>query len=130
MFPPPWPWTFNFKWTPPLQIITNQLQGNTILGWLLYVIRSFLQADFHFQYQLINLAWLSIDFFRFSWNQSCPQSNIKKLKTSSSPSSYSEKCAGVKVELKPHYLRFHGFTLLCVQLSKNIMKYFLKKRFF
>ena len=29
----------------PLQMITNQLKGNIILGWLLYVIRSFLQVD-------------------------------------------------------------------------------------
>ena len=37
-------------------------------GWLSYIIRSFLQVGFRFQYQLINLAWLSIDFFSFSWS--------------------------------------------------------------
>ena len=34
----------------------------------IYVIRSFLQVGFHFQYQLINLVWLSFDFFSFSWS--------------------------------------------------------------
>ena len=80
-----------FQTNPPLQMITNQLRGNIILGWLLHVIRSFLQVGFHFQYQLINPVWLSIDFFSYSCSQSCPQSNFKKLKTYFSPSSYSEK---------------------------------------
>ena len=65
---PPWPWTSNFKWIPPLQLITNQLKENIIQGWLLYIIRSFLQASFRFQYQIINLVWLSFDFFSFTWN--------------------------------------------------------------
>ena len=80
-----------FQTTPPLQIVTNQLKENIIQGWLLYVIRSFFQVEFRFQYQLINLVWLSIDFFPFSWSQSRPQSNFKKLKTFFSPSSYNEK---------------------------------------
>ena len=33
------------------------------LGWLLYVIRSFLQIGFRFQYQLANLARLSLSSF-------------------------------------------------------------------
>ena len=53
-FHPPWPWTSNFKWTPPLQMMTNQLKENIIQGWLLYVIRSFLYFGSRFQYQLIN----------------------------------------------------------------------------
>ena len=88
---PPWPWTSNFKRTPLLQMITNQLKENIIQGWLLYVIRSFLQVDFCSQYQLINLVRLSTDFFLFSWSQPCLQSCFKKLKTSFSPSSYNEK---------------------------------------
>ena len=67
ILPLPWPWTSNFKRTPPLQMITNQLKENIIQGLLFYVIRSFLQVDFRFQYQLINLVWLSFDFFSFSW---------------------------------------------------------------
>ena len=74
-----------------LQIITNQLKENIIQGWLLNVIRSFLQVDFCSQYQLCNLVWLSIDFHPFSWSQPCPQSYFRKLKTSLSPSFYSEK---------------------------------------
>ena len=68
---------------------TIQLKENIIQGWLLYVIRSFPPVVFRFQYQLINLVWLSIDLF--SLNQSRPQSNFKKLKTSFLHSSYSEK---------------------------------------
>ena len=49
-----------------LQIIANQLKENIIQERLLYVIRSFLQVGFRFQYQLINLVWLSLDFFLFS----------------------------------------------------------------
>ena len=51
----------------PLQMIINQLNESIIQGWLLYVIRSFLQAGFHFQYQLINLFWLSFNFLSCSW---------------------------------------------------------------
>ena len=64
ILPPPWPWTSNFKRTPPpplppsLQMITDQLRENIIQGWLFYVIRSFFQVGFHFQYQLINLVFL------------------------------------------------------------------------
>ena len=36
-----------------------------------------------------------------------------------------KRCAEVKVELKPHYLLIRGFIFLCVQLSRNITKYFL-----
>ena len=32
----------------------------------------FLQVGFCFQFQLINLVWLSIDFFPFSWSQPSP----------------------------------------------------------
>ena len=69
----------------------HQLKGKIILGWLLYVIRSFLQVGFHFQYQHIDLVWLSMDFFSFSWSQSLPQSSFKKLKISFSSSFYSVK---------------------------------------
>ena len=49
-------------------MITNQLKENIIQGWLLHVIRSFLQFGFRFQYQLINFVWLSFGFFSFSWS--------------------------------------------------------------
>ena len=77
---------------PPLQMINNQLKENVIQGWLLCVIRPFLQVGFRFQYQLTNLVWLSFDFFLFSWSPticffvalyscvcSCPKSITKCL---------------------------------------------------
>ena len=54
----------------PLQMITNQLNENIIQGWLLYVIKPYVQVGFRFQYELINLVWLSFDFFSFSWSLS------------------------------------------------------------
>ena len=95
ILPPPWPWAFgrpiSNESTLLLQIITCQLKENLIQGWLWYVVRSSLRVGFCFQYQLINLAWLSTDFFPFSWIQPRPQSYFKKVKTSFLPSSYSEK---------------------------------------
>ena len=85
----------------PLQIITNQLKENVIQG-LLHVIRSFHQVGFCSQYQLINLVWLFIDSYTFNWSQPRPKSYFEKLKTSFSPSSYSEKMCWVKFELKPY----------------------------
>ena len=55
----------------PLQMRTNQRKVNIIQGWLLYllhVICSILQVRFRFQYPLINLVWLSFDFFSFNWS--------------------------------------------------------------
>ena len=65
------PLTLNVQFqttSPPFQMITNKLKENLIQGWLLYVTRSFLQPGFRFQYQLINLVWLSFYFFSFSWS--------------------------------------------------------------
>ena len=58
--PPPSPSPPPPHHRPPLQIITSQLKENMIHGWF--------QFGFHFQYQLINLAWFSFDFFQFSWS--------------------------------------------------------------
>ena len=66
--PPSWPWMSNSKRTPLLQMINSQLKGNIIQRWLLYVIRSFFQVGFRFQYKLINLVWFSFNFFSFSWS--------------------------------------------------------------
>ena len=52
-----------FQTKPP-----NQLKEIIIQGWLLYVIRCFLQFGFRFQYQLINLVLLFFDSFLFSWS--------------------------------------------------------------
>ena len=54
--------------SPNDKMITNQLKENTVQEWLLYIITCFLQVGFRFQYQLINLVWLSCDFFSFSWS--------------------------------------------------------------
>ena len=43
-------------------------EENIIQGWVLYIIMSFLQIGFRFQYHFINLAWLFFDFFSFSWS--------------------------------------------------------------
>ena len=64
------------------------------------------------------------------WSQYRPQSNFKNLKTSFLSSLIMKRCTGVKIELKPHYQLVRGFTFLCVQLSKNITKCFLKKILF
>ena len=53
-------------------------------------------------------------------------SSIFKLPTPPPTSSLPLKM----MKLKPHYLLYRGFTFLCVQLSKNITKCFLKKSFF
>ena len=34
----------------------------------IYIMRSFLQVGFRFQYPFINFVWLSFDFFPFSWS--------------------------------------------------------------
>ena len=67
LIPPPWRPISNDP-HPFLQMITNQLKENIIQRWLLYVTKSFLQVSFHFQYQLINLAWLFFDFFSSCWS--------------------------------------------------------------
>ena len=139
----PRPWMFNFKWTPSptLQMINNQIKGNIILGWLLHVIMSILYVCFPFQYQLINLVWLSIDFFSFSWSPPRPQSNFKKSKTSFSPPSYSEKmhqqrlyqvskdALGSSLSWSltiSFFLALHYCVCGCANISRN---FFLKKVF-
>ena len=54
--------------SPHLQMITIKLKENILQGWLLYVIRSFLEVGFRFYYQPINLVWLSFDFFSFNYS--------------------------------------------------------------
>ena len=77
--------------SPPLaspndnQSIKRRYNSRTTIIW------SFIKVGFRFQYQLINLVWLSIGFFPFSWSQTRNQNNFKELKTSFSSPSYSEK---------------------------------------
>ena len=131
ILPPHWPWMFNFSQTPsPLQMITNQLEGNIILGWLLYVINSFLQVGFHFQYRLINLVWLSIDFFSFSWSQSHPQNNFKKLKTYFSPCSYSEKMRSSQDWAEASLCTFSWHYIFVCAVVQKYREMFSLKKFF
>ena len=39
-----------------LQMVTSQLKENIIQGWILHVIKSFLQVGFRFQYQTLTLS--------------------------------------------------------------------------
>ena len=107
----------------PLQIMTNQLKENIIQGWLLHDIRSFLQVGFCSQYQLTNLVWLSIDFYLFSWNQHRSQSFFKKLKTSFSPSCYSEMmCWGQgwsEASLSAFFVALYSCMCSCPKISQN-----------
>ena len=65
----------------PLQVITNQLKPNIIQEWPLYVTSSFPQVGFRFQYQLINLVWLSflcLVFLLTSFHRACEQAKSKR----------------------------------------------------
>ena len=115
---------------PSLQMITNQLKGSIIQGWLVHVIWSFLQVGSRFQYQLIILIWLSIDFFSF--NQSRLQSNFKKLKSSILLFSYSEKMPWgqdwAEASLSPSSWLY---IIVCAVVQKyQKMLFLLKKKFF
>ena len=117
--------------SPPLHMITNQLKENTILGWLLYVIRPFLQVGFRFQYQFnINLVWLSINFSSFSWSQSRPQSNFKNQEYIFRFPLTAKRRAGVKVELKPIYFFVALHSSVLYSCQKNHKMFSLLKNFF
>ena len=90
---------------PPLQMITIQLKENIIQGWLLYVISSFLQVGFRFQYQLINLLWLSFGFFSFSWS----------LTICFFVALYSCLCSCPKISRNIFYLQLFTFLVLILQ---------------
>ena len=52
-----------FFWSDPRCFgVLDKFQHN------LFLVTMFFQVGFRFQYQLINLAWLSFDFFLFSWS--------------------------------------------------------------
>ena len=55
-----------FQTNPPPSLFQNDDQSikkSIIQGCLLYVMRSFLQVGFRFQYQLINIVWCLYDLF-------------------------------------------------------------------
>ena len=57
---PPTPNHLSSKFFHPLDTGCFQLKENIIQGRLLYVIRSFLQVGFCFQYQPINLLFIQL----------------------------------------------------------------------
>ena len=77
--------------SPSLQIITNQLKGNIILGWLLYVNSSFLKVGFHFSIDSLILSDFPLTFFHLVEANLVPRAILKKLKASFLSSSYREK---------------------------------------
>ena len=96
----------------------------------IYVIRSFLQVGFRFQHQLINLAWLSVDFLHLAEANLVPRANLKKYKSIFSFPIIAKIHAGVKVELKPHIyfsVALHSRVCRCPKMSRNVL---LKKTFF
>ena len=107
---------------PPLPIITNQLKENLIRGLLLHVIRSFLQVGLCSQYQLIIKSGFPLTFIHLAEVNLVPIAISKNNKPLFLLLLTAKRCAGVKVELKPHYLLFCGFMFFCVQLSKNAVK--------
>ena len=126
----------------PSQMTANQLKENVIEGWLLYLVRSFLQFGFHFQYQLINLVWLSIDFFSFSWSFFSFSSVVEFwpanlflraiLKNYSfSPSSYSVKICYGQGWAEASLSTFSWFCILvCARVQKYHEMFLLKKCLF
>ena len=120
-------WTSNSnESTLLLQIITYQLKENIIQGWLWYVIRPSLRVGFCFQYQLLILPGFPLTSFDLAESNLVPRAIFRKWKPLFYLPLTVKRCAGVKVELNPDYLLFHGFITLCVlQLSKKITKSFL-----
>ena len=96
-----------FQTKPSLQTVTNQLKENIIQGWLLYVIRYFLQVGFRFNYQRINLVWLFFDFSLFSWS----------LTICFSVASYS--CVGSCPKILPNVFYLYLFTFLVLILQST-----------
>ena len=106
-------------------MITIQLKRNIILEWLLYAGLSFGSA-FVFGMNLLILYGFRLTSFHLAEAKLFPKAILKSQKTSFSSSFYSEKakrCSGIKVELRPHYLLFCGFS---PKMSSNV---FLKKLF-
>ena len=52
-------------------MITNQLKENIIQGWLLYVIRSFLQVAFVFSFNSLILSSFPLPFFHLAETSLC-----------------------------------------------------------
>ena len=65
---PPWPWPFFLSEVAPPSPNYNQFIKRKHNPRVNIRSKTFLQVGFHFQYQLINLLWISFDFLSFSWS--------------------------------------------------------------
>ena len=85
ILPTPWSWTSNstplildvqFQTNLPSPFENQSIKRklNPTLTFLSYQV--FTSGRLSFPYQLINLVWLSSDFFSFNWRQSRPQSDL------------------------------------------------------
>ena len=95
----------------------------------IYNITSFLQVGFRcFQYQFINLAWFSIDFFHLVEANLVPRAIFKNYKTLFRLPLIAKICAGVNLELKPHYLSTFSwhYILVCAVVQKYYEMFFSK----
>ena len=82
------------------------------------------RSTFFFQYQLINLVWLSTDFFPLSWKQPRPQSYFKIWKTFFSLSSSSKKdVLGSRLSWSLTICFFgalYSWVCSCPKISRNV----------
>ena len=82
----PLPLDVQLQMIPPLQMIINQLKENIIQGWLLYVIRSFLQLAFVSSINSLILSGFLLTSFHlaepslspFSWLYGLVSANVQK----------------------------------------------------
>ena len=96
--------------SPPLQMITNQLKGNIILGWLLYVIRFFLQVDLT-SFHLIEANLVPRAIFR----------NFKPLFCFSL---IAKICAGSKLSWSltiSFFVALHSCVWSCPKILRNVL---------
>ena len=146
IFPPFCLWGSNFKRMPPLQIITNQLKVNIIKGWLLYVIKSFIQVGFRFhslilsgfpltsfyQASLSAFSWVILLYVQLSKNiTKCLLFTIIHI-FSTDFESDCFLCTGppcmwtteIKTKIKPSYFTFKLSTRSIVRFSPQTMKWY------
>ena len=96
----------------PFQNDNQSLKKSIIQGWLSFVITSFFQVGFRFQYQLINLVWLPFDFFSFNWG----------LTICFFVTLYSWVCSWPKISRNVFHLELLTFLVLILQSTCFICK--------
>ena len=83
------------------------------------------RSAFAFSINSLILSGFPLTFFHLAEANLVPRAILKNQKPIFCLPLTAKICAGIKVELTPHYLLFRDFIFLCVQLSKNIKKCFL-----